>query len=155
VSTLGRNPYVTVVAVWIVSSFGLALLVSFPIFPVILFFAGLLLVLVIANYLIHRSRRRDPSNQEFVKNLLSNSGRLAEKVAEDFGIISARVSAWWLQREARLQEEMTREHERKARRREKLTELKQKRRTRQFDGRSATREHEGTQRSPQEHRDEG
>ena len=154
-STLGRNPYVTVVAVWIVSSLGLALLVSFPIFPVILFFAGLLLALIVVNYLIYRSHRRAPNNQDFAKNLLSNSGSFAEKVAEDFRFVSARVSAWWLQREARLQEEMTKEHERKARRKEKLTELKQKRRTRQFNERSATREHEGTQRSSQEYRDEG
>ena len=153
-STLSRNPYVTVVAVWIVSSFGLALLVSFPIFPLILFFAGLLLVLVVVNYLSHKSRHGDPGNQDFAKDLLSNSRGFAEKVAEDFGIVSARVSAWWLQREARLQEEMTKEHQRKARRREKLTELKQKRRTEQFNERSATREHEDTQRSSQEQRDE-
>lgn len=137
-----RNPYVTVVAVWIISSFVLALLVSFPIFPVIIFFAGLLLVLVAVRYLIHKSRSGGPNNRDFAKDLLSNSRHLAKNVTEDFGIVSARVSAWWLQREARLQEEMTKDHERKARRREKLTELKQKRRTKQFNERSPTGEHE-------------
>ena len=149
-----RNPYVTPLVVWIVLSLGLALVISFPISSVVLFSAVLFLVLAVISYLVYKARHKDLDNRDLAKNLLSDFRDFVANIFEDFGIVFARVSAWWLRREARIQEEMAQEHERKARRKEKLTELKQKRRTRPFNEQSATREHENIRRGSQEERTE-
>ena len=144
-----RNPYVRPLVVWIVLSFGLALVISFPVSSVVLFSAVLFLVLAVISYLVYKARHKDLDNRDLAKNLLSDFRGFVANIFEDFGIVFARVSAWWLRREARIQEEMAQEHERKARRKEKLTELKQ-RRTRPFNEQSATREHENIRRGSQE-----
>jgi hypothetical protein len=135
-------------------SLGLALVISFPISSVVLFSAVLFLVLAVISYLVYKARHKDLDNRDLAKNLLSDFRDFVANIFEDFGIVFARVSAWWLRREARIQEEMAQEHERKARRKEKLTELKQ-RRTRPFNEQSATREHQNIRRGSQEERTEG
>ena len=149
-----RNPYVTPLVVWIVLSLGLALVISFPISSVVLFSAVLFLALTVISYLVYKARHKDLDNRDLAKNLLSDLRGFAANIFEDFGLVFARVSAWWLRREARIQEEMAQEHERKARRKEKLTELKRKRRTRPFNEQSTTREHENIRRGSQEERTE-
>jgi hypothetical protein len=141
-----RNPYVTVVAVWIASSLGLALVISFPISWVILFSVVLSLVLAVAGYAIYKANHKDLNNRDLAKNLTSGLRRFVAGIAEDFGIVSARVSAWWLRREARIQEEMAQERERKARKREKLAQVKRRRSASPFNEHSPAGEHEDAQR---------
>ncbi len=145
-----RNPYVTVIAVWLVLSLGLSLMVSFPISFVVLFF-----VLAVVGCLAYKAHRRDLKNQDLAKNLVSDSRLFAVKVFEDFGIVFTRVSAWWLRREAWIQEEITQKRERQERKREKLAELKRKRKATRFNGYPATGEYENIPRRSEEERTEG
>src|SRR5919202_5197248 len=85
-----RNPYVTVVAVWIVSSLGLGLMVSFPIS-----FVVLLLVLAVVGCVAYKAYHRDLGYRDLAEKLFSDSRLFAVKVFEDFGIVFAWVSAWW------------------------------------------------------------
>jgi len=148
-----RNPYVTVVAVWIASSFGLALVISFPIFPVVLF-SVVFLVLAVIGYLVYEAYHKDPNNRDLSKNLLSEWRRFILKIFEDFGIVFSQVSAWWLRREVRIREEMAQERERKARKKEKLAQWKQKRRGKPGNYYLPTERHEDVRRGSQEERTE-
>lgn len=152
-----RNPYVTVVAVWIVTSFGLALIVSFPISSVVLFFV-LSLILAVTVRLIYKAYRKGLDSRNLTKNLWSDLQSISVNVLEDFQIVFIQVSDWWLRREARIQEEMAQEHQRQARKREKLAELERKRSTKPSNDHSTTRENEYAeriQRRLQEKRTEG
>ncbi len=150
-----RNPYVTVVAVWIVSSLELALVISFPISWVLLFSIVLSLVLAVAGYGVYKANHKDLNNRDLTKNLTSGLRRFVAGIAEDFGIVSARASAWWLRREARIQKEMAQKRERKARKKEKLAQLKQRRSASPLNEHSPAREHEDTQRGLREERTGG
>ncbi len=123
-----RNSYLTVVVVWTVSSFGLALAISFPIFPVVLLLAVLFLGLVIVGYLLYTTKNRDQEKRALGKNLFPSFRRFITKIIDDFDVVFTHVSVWWLERDAQIQEEMAEEHERRVRKREKLTQWKQKRR---------------------------
>ena len=136
-----RNPYLTVITVWIVSSFWLALMISFPIFYVILLLLILSLFLVLSRCLVSKAFNRKLAIQGLAKNLLSEAQLLSVRTFDDFRKVSARVSTWWLRREAQVQEEMIRKHERKAKKKEKLKELKQKRKARPEDLLSGDHEH--------------
>lgn len=116
--------------VWIVLALGLASIISFPISSVLLY--GVLSVLVLASIggLVYRVYQTDLKSGDLAKKLLSDSRCFVSKTLEDFGIVTVRVWTWWLQREARLREEMAREQESKARRKERLVELQRKRRER-------------------------
>ena len=145
-----RNPYLTVVAVWIVSSFGLGLVVSFPSSFVILLF-----VIAVIGCLLYKAYHRDLNNRDLAKNLFSDSRLFAVKIFEDFRTVFAGVSAWWLRREARIQEEMAQKHERQERKKEKLAELKRKRRATRPNEYPASGEYEDMPRRSQEERTEG
>lgn len=129
-----RNPYVTVVVVWIVSAFGLASVISFPISSLLFYCALLFLVLTVVGGLAYRAYQIDINNRALPKKLFSDLRRFIVKIPEDFGIIVAQVSAWWLRREARIREEMAWKQERKARKRERMIELERKRRERPVEG---------------------
>lgn len=120
------------VAVWIVSSLGLALAASYPISSLILLSAILLLVLA-TGYLVYKAYHKGLRFWGLGKDLFSDLRRFVVRVFEDFEIVFGRASAWWLQREARVREEMAEEQERQARRREKLAQWKQKRRVKSSD----------------------
>jgi hypothetical protein len=145
-----RNPYVTVVGVWIVSSLGLGLMVSFPIS-----FVVLLLVLAVVGYVAYKAYHRDLGYRDLAEKLISDSRLFAVKVFEDFGIVFARVSAWWLRREAQIQKEIAQKRERQDRKRDKLAELKRKRKATQFNGYPTTGEYENIPRRSEEERTEG
>ena len=145
-----RNPYVTVVAAWIVSSLGLGLMVSFPISFVILLF-----VLAVVGCVAYKAYHRDLGYRYLAEKLFSDSRLFAVKIFEDFGIVVARVSAWWLRREAQIQEEMAQKRERQERKREKLAELKRKRKATRFNEYPATGEYENIPRRSEEERTEG
>ena len=125
-----RNPYVTVVAVWIVSSFVLALLMSFPSSSVLLYCALLFLVLAVVGGSAYRAYRTDLKNRALPKNLFSDSRALLMTIFGDFKTVSAQVSAWWLRREASIREEMAKKHQKKAPTKERRIELDRKRRER-------------------------
>ena len=129
-----RNPYVTVVVVWIVSAFGLASVISFPISSLLFYCALLFLVLTVVGGLAYRAYQIDINNRALPKKLFSDLRRFIVKIPEDFGIIVAQVSAWWLRREVRIREEMAWKQERKARKRERMIELQRKRRERPVEG---------------------
>jgi len=137
-----RNPYVTVVAVWIVSAFGLASVISLPISSVLFYCALLSLVITVIGGLAYRAYRTDLKNRDLPAKLFSDLRRFIFDVFEDFGIVSARASAWWLRREARIREEMAQEQESKARSKERMIELERKRRERPSEGYLTTGEHE-------------
>lgn len=103
-----RNPYLTVTTVWFVSSFGLALIISFPIFYVILFFLVLSLFLALSYCLVYKLFHGKFNTRDLVKNLLSEIQLLAVRTLDDFRIVSAHVAAWWLCRKSQVQEEMPR-----------------------------------------------
>ncbi len=148
------NPYVTVVVVWIVSSFGLALATSYPISSLVLLSAILLLVLAIG-YLVYKAYHKDLRLRRLGKDLFSDLRRFFARVFEDFEIVFGRASAWWLQREARVREEMAEERERQARKREKLAQWKQKRRVKSSDKPPIARGLEDIPRGSREERTEG
>ncbi len=113
------NPYVTVVAVWLASALGLALVASFPISSVV-FFSAILLLILAVGYVAYKAFRHELRIRNLGRDLFSGLRRFIVKVSEDFGLVFGRVSAWWLRREARIREEMAQEQERNARRKEKL-----------------------------------
>ncbi len=125
-----RNPYVTAVAVWIVSSFVLALLMSFPISSVLLYCALLFLVLAVIGGSAYRVYRTDLKNRDLPKNLFSDLRALLMTIFGDFKTVFAQVSAWWLRREASIRGEMAKKQQRKAPTKERRTELDRKRRER-------------------------
>lgn len=139
------KPYITVVVVWVVSSFGLALAASSSISFAVFSFAALLLVLAVADLLVHKVHRKDLDNRELAKKLLADFQSLAGKVSKDFGAVLAGISDWWLRRETRIQEEMAQEHERQAQRRERLVQLEHKRSTRPANEHPTAKEHEYAQ----------
>lgn len=147
------NPYVTVAAVWIVSALGLALAASVPISSVV-FFSAILLLILAVGYLVYKAYRGDLKLRGLGKDLFSDLRRFIMRIFEDFGIVFGRVSAWWLQREARVREEMAEEQERQARKREKLAQWKQKRRAKPSDEYPVTGGHEDIPRGPREERTE-
>ncbi len=116
------NPFFTLVAVWIVLSSGLTLVILSPAFSMILFF-----VLAVAGCVIYRTRHKDLTNQDLAKSLTLNLGHLVAKIVEDSRISFTQAAAWYQQREARIEQEMVRERERQAQRRERLQELQRKR----------------------------
>jgi hypothetical protein len=120
-----RNPFFTLVAVWIVLSSGLTLVILSPAFSMILFF-----VLAVAGCVIYRTRHKDLANQDLAKSLALNLGHLVAKIVEDSRIGFTQAAAWYQQREARIEQEMIQERERQAQRRERLQELQRKRRER-------------------------
>jgi hypothetical protein len=148
VSTLGdyRNPYVTVMAVWIVLSFGLALVISFPISSVVLFFVVLSLILAVTGCLVYKAYHKGLDNRDLAKNLLTDLRSIFVNILEDFQIVFTQVSDWWLRREAQLQEEMAQEHERQAQKREKLAELERKRSTKPSNDHPSMKENEYAER---------
>src|SRR5215204_5771725 len=75
--TLGehRNPYVTVVAVWIVSAFGLASVISLPISSVLFYCALLSLVITVIGGLAYRAYRTDLKNRDLPAKLFSDLRR--------------------------------------------------------------------------------
>jgi hypothetical protein len=148
------NPYVTVVAVWLASALGLALVASFPISSVV-FFSAILLLILAVGYVAYKAFRHELRIRNLGRDLFSGLRRFIVKVSEDFGLVFGRVSAWWLRREARIREEMAQEQERNARRKEKLAQWKQKRRARPLDEHPATGEREAVRRGSQEKRTEG
>jgi hypothetical protein len=143
-----RNPYLTVLTVWLVSAFWLALMISFPIFYVILFLLVLSLFLVLSRCLVSKAFNRKLTIQDLAQNLLSEAQLLLVRTFDDFRIVSARVSTWWLRREAQVQEEMIRKHERIAKKKEKLKELKQKRNARPVEEDILLGEHEAYKELP-------
>lgn len=151
------NPYVTVVIVWIVSSLALASIISFPVSYVVLLSVVLLVVLTVAGRLTYKARRTGSDSRDPSRNLSSDLRRFFANVLQDFGFVAGRVSAWWLRREVRIQNEMAQERERKARKREKLEQLEQKRRARSSNEYStAARERkDAPQRGSQEEETEG
>jgi hypothetical protein len=148
------NPYLTVAAVWIVSSFGLALAASRPISSVILLSAILFLILA-SGYLAHKAYHRGLRVRNLGKDLISDLRRFAARIFDDFRIVLGRASAWWLQREARVREEMAEEQEIQARKREKLAQWKQRRRAQPFDEPPGTGEPGDMLRGSREERTEG
>ncbi len=125
-----RNPYVTAVAVWIASSFLLALLMSFPISSVLFYCALLFLVLIVIGGSAYRAYRTDLKNRDLPKNLFSDLRVLLVTVFGDFKTVSAQVSAWWLRSEAGIREVMAEKQQRKPLTKERLIELERKRRER-------------------------
>ena len=148
------NPYLTVAAVWIVSSFGLALVASLPISSVLLLCTILFLILA-TGYLAHKAYHRSLRLRDLGKHLLSDVRRFAARIFDDFGIVLGRASAWWLQREARVREEMAEEQERQAQRREKLAQWKQRRRAKPSDEHPGAGGPEDIRRRSREERSEG
>jgi hypothetical protein len=136
-----RNPYVTVAAAWLVSAFGLASVISFPISSLLFYCALLFLFLTVVGGLAYRAYQKDTNNRTLPKKLFSDLRRFIVKIPKDFGIIAAQVAAWWLRREARIREEMARKQESKARKRERMIELKRKRRERPVEGYLTAEEH--------------
>ena len=125
-----RNPYVTAVAVWIASSFVLAVLMSFPISSVLFYCALLFLVLIVVGGSAYRAYRTDLKNRALPKNLFSDLRALLITLFGDFKTVSAQASAWWLRREDAIQEEMAKKQQRKPLAKERLIELERKRRER-------------------------
>jgi hypothetical protein len=123
-----KNPYVTSAAVWVISSFGLGLAISFPISFVVLLFA-----LAVIGCSVYKAYHRDLNSRDLTKNLFLDLRRFVAKIFEDFELVFARVSVWWLRREARLQQEMAQEHERRHRKKEKLAQLERKRKARRLN----------------------
>lgn len=144
-----RNPYIAVIAVWIVSSCGLSLAISFPILFVILS-----LLLVIIGCIAYKARHRHLNNQDLPQNVLSALQRSAIEILNDFKIVFNQVAAWWLQREAQVQQEIAQERERRERKREKLAQLEHKRRARRVSEYPTTGEHEDVRRSSHKKRNE-
>ena len=129
-----RNPFVTVVVVWIVSAFGLASIMSFPISSLLFYCALLFLILTVIGGLAYRAYQTGLNNRDLPKKLSSDLRHFVVNVPEDFRVVSFRVAAWWLRREARIREEMAQEQEGKARKKEKMVELERKRRERPVEG---------------------
>lgn len=125
-----RNPYATVVAVWIVSSFVLAMLMSFPISSVIFYCALPFLVLIVIGGSAYRAYRTDLKNRDLPKNLFSDLRALLVTIIEDLKTVSAQVSGWWLRSEAGIREVMAEKQQRKPLTKERLIELERKRRER-------------------------
>ena len=103
-----RNPYLTVVTLWLVSSFGLALMISFPIFYVVLLFLVLSLFLALSYCLIYKVLHRKFNTRDLVKGLLSEIQLLGVRTFDDFRIVSVYVAGWCLCRESRVQEKLPR-----------------------------------------------
>jgi len=137
-----RNPYVTVVAVWLVSAFGLASVISFPVSSLVFYFALLFLILAVVGGLAYRAYQADLDNRDLLNKLSSDLRPFIVNVFEDLGIVSVRVSAWWLRSEARIREESAREQENKARKKERMVELERKRKERPAEGYLAAGERE-------------
>ncbi len=148
------NPYITVVAVWIVSSLGVALVASSSISSMVVLCAMLFLILA-AGYLLYKAYHGNLRTRDLGKDLVSDLRSLPMRILEDFGIVFGRVSGWWLQREARVREEMAEEQEREARKREKLAQWKQKRRTNPSGANPIAGGREEVRRGSQEERTEG
>ena len=136
-----RNPYVTAVAAWIVSSFVLALLMSFPISSVLFYCTLLFLVLSVIGGSAYRAYRTDLRNRDLPKNLFSDLRALLLTIIEDFKTVSALVSTWWLRSEAGIREEMAKKQQRKPLTKERLIELERKRRERPAEEYLAPGEH--------------
>jgi hypothetical protein len=102
------------VTVWLVSSFGLALLISFPIFYVVLFFLVLSLFLAFSYCSVYKAFHGKFDIRDLVKNLLSEIQLLVVRTFDDFRIVSARVGEWCLCKESQVQEEMPRSTSREA-----------------------------------------
>ncbi|MDP8950879.1 MAG: hypothetical protein M3N18_01350 [Actinomycetota bacterium] len=125
-----RNPYVTAVAVWIVSSFVVALLISFPISSGLLSCALLFLVLAVVGGSAYRAYRTDLKNRDLPKNLFSDLRALLMTISSDIKTVSTHVSAWWLRREAGIREELANRPQKNAVTKERRIELDRKRRKR-------------------------
>ncbi len=120
-----RNPFFTLMAVWIVLSSGLTLMILLPAFFMVLFF-----VLAVVGCVRYKTHHKNLGTQELIKNLVSDLGQLVAKIVEDSRISFTQAAAWYQQREARIEQEMAQERERQTHRRERLQELQQKRRER-------------------------
>jgi hypothetical protein len=103
-----RNPYLTVVTVWLVSSFGLALMISFPIFYVVLLFLVLSLFLALSYCLIYKVLHGKFNTRDLIKSLLLEIQLLAVRTFDDFRIVSVYVAGWCLCRESQVQEKLPR-----------------------------------------------
>ncbi len=120
-----RNPFLTLVAVWIVLSSGLTLVILSPAFFMILFF-----ILAVVGSVIYKAHHKDLGTHDLTKTLFSDLGQFATKIIEDFGSSFTQAAAWYQRREARMEREIAQERERQAQRRERLQELQRKRRER-------------------------
>jgi len=77
-------------------------MISFPILYVILFLLILSLFLALSRCLVSKAFNRKLTIQDLAKNLLSEAQLLSVRTFDDFRIVSARVSTWWLRREAQV-----------------------------------------------------
>ena len=120
-----RNPYFTLVVVWIVSSLGLTLVTLSPTVSMVLFF-----VLAVVGGVFYKAHRKDRGTRNLAESLVSDLWRFAAKIAGDFRTSFNQGATWYRQREDRIEREKAHESERQAQRRERLQELERKRRER-------------------------
>jgi hypothetical protein len=115
----------------------------------------MLLLILAVGHLLYKAYHGNLRIRDLGKDLASDLRRLPVRIFEDFGIVFGRVSGWWLQREARVREEMAEEQEREARKREKLAQWKQKRRANPSGANPVAGGYEDVRRGSREERTEG